>query len=80
MSQPKVFGIGDVTVSMNQDGTRLYIGHLLIGYLSKLDVKFEDSKLSVEVSFYQTFDPVITKDIEEMIRTVKTVPWIRVTV
>lgn len=78
MSQPKVFGIGDVTVSMNQDGTRLYIGHLEIKYLNKLNVKFEDSKLSIEVSFYQTFDSVITKDMEEMIRTVKTVPWIRV--
>lgn len=74
MNQPKVFGIGDITMSMNQDGICLYVGHLEIKCINKLNIKFENGQLGIDMSFNST----MTKDVEEMIRTVKTVPWIRV--
>ena len=74
----KVFGVGDVTICSNQEELRLYVGHLEVSYIKKLEVKFENNKAYIDVSFFTSHEPETAKSIEEAVRTVKTIPWIRV--
>jgi len=74
-----VFGAGDVTVVANQDGLRLYVGHTEVGYVRSLHLAASDGgRPSMEVVFPVSHDQETARAIEEAVRLVKTMPWIRV--
>jgi hypothetical protein len=77
---PRVFDPGAVTVTLSPDGFRVYAGTLEIKYVRSATVAMDgDSGAStLEVRFYQSHDPVTSMNIEESIRSARTVPWIRV--
>ena len=75
---PKVFGAGDVTICANLDGLRVYVGHTEIEYIRRIEMKLEDGKMFLEVSFLMSHDPSVSKSIEEVVRTAKTIPWVKI--
>jgi hypothetical protein len=75
---PKVFGVGDVTVCLNNGSLRLYVGHLEVTYVRKLEMKYEGDKIYLDISFFVSHDPDVSKLIEESVRTAKTIPWIHI--
>lgn len=82
MSEPKVFGDGDVTICLNPEGMGLCVGQTKIRFVS--GVKFEstlvDGKHStvLEVDFLRSDDKEVSLLIEEQIRSVRNFSWIRV--
>jgi hypothetical protein len=78
-NDPRVFGSGDVTVCAGQDGLRLYAGQAEIGYVRRMEVLYEGGRPAVSVTFATSHDPEVSRAIEEAMRVLKGLPWVRVT-
>lgn len=78
-NDPRVFGAGDVTVCAGQEGLRLYAGHLEVGYVRRMELVYEGGRPSLSVTFATSHEPEVSRAIEEAMRVLKGISWIRVT-
>ena len=78
---PKVFGDGDLTVALAQNGqVRVYAGQRQIGLVQrlKLEASADSAVPTVEFTFPKTGDAELDTKVEEYARVLKAFPWIRV--
>ena len=72
MTEPKVFGDGVLTICLNADRQDLYVGTNKIGYCEKIEIK--DGEVAVK------FPDMKSLEIEENVRLVKTLNFIKVNI
>jgi len=78
-SSPKVFGVGDATICVNQEGMRLYVGHQEIEYIKSFELKIEPNKpRSIIISFFSSHDKELSRLIEQSVRTARQFSWINI--
>jgi hypothetical protein len=82
-NEAKVFGEGDVTIVVNMvtASARVYIGTQPVGFLQKLKLDLDITKVNpqLEFTFPQSHDKTASMRIEEQVRAVKQqVPWAKV--
>ncbi len=79
----KVFGEGDVTIVVNMisNAARVYVGTKQIGLIQKLNLHLDMKQTTpqLEMEFPRTGDAQADLRIEESMREVKRLPWVRVT-
>jgi hypothetical protein len=82
-NEARVFGDGDVTIVVNMTtaAARVYIGQQQIGLIQKLklELNMNDPLPQLEFTFPQSHDKNASLRIEEQVRAVKQVPWVKVT-
>ena len=78
MSLPKVFNVGEVTLCMNEEVLCLYVGHTQILYISSIELVAGENRPKLHVTFQKSNDPEFSLLIEESMRLVKSIPWIKV--
>ena len=79
MNMPKVYGVGDVTLCINQEKLRLYVEHLEVGYIRKIEFSCSDNGVpNLSVTFAVSNDKDIALAIDESMRLVKAHQWIKV--
>lgn len=74
---PRVFEEGAITQVIGANGFNLYIGTLHIKCVEKVEVTTEDGKSVVTIKFRRKNDRD-DREIEENVRLVKMLPWVRV--
>ena len=79
----KVFGEGDMTIVINMitSAARIYVGTKQIGCVQKLNLHLDVKQTTpqLELEFPRTGDTTTDLRIEEHMREVKKLPWVKVT-
>lgn len=80
---PRVWGDGVATVAVGQDGMSLWIGQVRVEFVKSMDLRIKasedgSSSVSLEVSFHHSWEQALSRQIDENVRLVMTIPWVRV--
>ena len=76
--KPKVFGADGITVCMNGDTTVLWVGTTEVGFIKQMNLNVSGLTQKLEIIFATSQDVEISRKIEESVRVVQSIPWIRV--
>lgn len=74
IDKPRVFGEGTITVTVNKDGFRIYIGTLELDHVTQAQI---DLSMLNEPDIFIKISSENMLETDENMRIVKTLPWVK---